>query len=206
MSRITPPVTKLSHAMRSSLASTSRQSSLRDPARHALPELSATSNKHESQHRPSAPHIITIPLMQGFRTSSSSSSPSPAIPPTTTRTIDNIALPIAPGPSPLNPFSALRVPLLPDTYTPSSFHASESLDTAITGAQIHVVSAHEGERAENVLPLSEIVGNESEERWRDLAVREKETESGEKEQGVLRELWSGIVDDVFGSKGGKLAV
>lgn len=50
------------------------------------------------------------------------------------------------------------------------------------------------------------MGNESEERWRDLAVREKETESGEKEQGVLRELWSGIVDDVFGSKGGKLAV
>ena len=48
MSRITPPVTKLSHAMRSSLASTSRQLALRDSARNnALPELSAANNKHE---------------------------------------------------------------------------------------------------------------------------------------------------------------
>jgi hypothetical protein len=66
------------------------------------------------------------------------------------------------------------------------------------------VSAHEGERVENVAPLSEIVRDESEERWRELAVREKEVR--EEEPSALSELWSGIVDDIFGDKRGKFAV
>jgi len=117
------------------------------------------------------------------------------------------------------PIEKLRVPLLPDNYSPdrspSSAHAIESQEISIPRPEISVVAAH----PEMVLPamLSEVVGNESEEvdigqwtkgftfspeKWMPAALTEavQGGEEGEKAGGTLRELWSGVVDDIFGEK------
>jgi hypothetical protein len=130
--------------------------------------------------------------MQGFRTTA----PKPSAIPTT---MDFITLPPPPSAPPTNPFSKLRVPLLPDNYTPdrsaSSAHAVEAQDEAVAGAEIHVVAAHR----DVVAALSEVVGNDAVEReWgTEFAGREKEAS----EPGVLRELWGGFMEDIFGKKG-----
>lgn len=131
--------------------------------------------------------------MQGFRTSAPPPSPIP-----TTSTMDFITLPPAPAEPPLNPFSRLRVPLLPDNYAPdrsaSSAHAVEQGDAAVAGPEIHVVSHGAG----TVAALSEVVGNEAEERAWGREFVEEGSRKGE--PGVLRELWGGIVEDLFGKE------
>jgi hypothetical protein len=117
-------------------------------------------------------------------------------------TIDFFTFPTPPAPPPSNPFAALRVPLLPDNYTPDrsahSPHAAETLDTAVAAPEILIVAGH----PDQVVPaaLSEVVGNEGLDV--DLgsltagfeALEEKVVEGTD----GLRELWSGFVDDVFG--------
>lgn len=81
-------------------------------------------------------------------------------------------------------------------------------------AEIHVVDVDSA--AARVAALSEVVGNESTEREWGREFEEMQRREGiyardegrqEKEESVLSELWSGIVDDVFGSqKAKKLAV
>lgn len=143
--------------------------------------------------------------MQGFRTTAtSSSSPTPSSPAAaaTVRTIDFITLPTPPPAPALNPFSRLRVPLLPDTYTVAHSESAETDDTPAR-AEIHVVDVDTA--SARVAALSEVVGNEAEERawgreFEELQQRfaEKGKAGEEEEKGMLRELWSGIVDDVFG--------
>jgi len=155
-------------------------------------------------HRPTPRAFKPIPLMQGFRTSA------PKQVAHDTSTIDFFYFPEVPEPSPANPFSKLRVPLLPDNYTPDrsadSPHAVETLDSSVPPPEIHIVASH----PEQVLPaaMSEVVGNDG------LDVDLGELTSGfsskpsskeVKEPGVLKELWTGLVDDVFG-KTPKVAV
>jgi hypothetical protein len=142
--------------------------------------------------------------MQGFRTSA------PKQAAHDNSTIDFFYFPEVPEPPPANPFSKLRVPLLPDNYTPDrsadSPHAVETLDSAVPPPEIHIVASH----PEQVLPvaMSEVVGNDG------LDVDIGELTSGfsskhskeEKEPGVLKELWTGLVDDVFGKSPPKAAV
>lgn len=145
--------------------------------------------------------------MQGFRTTAAPS-PSPS-----TRTIDFITLPTPPAAAPLNPFSRVRVPLLPDSYTLTASAAAEEAaaaeaEASPARAEIHVVDIDTA--SARVAALSEVVGNESTERpwgreWAEMErVREGRARTGEEEErSVLSELWNGIVEDVFGKDGGK---
>ena len=117
------------------------------------------------------------------------------------------------------PAEKLRVPLLPDNYhpdrSPSSAHAFESQEISVPRPEISVVAAH----PEMVLPamLSEVVGNEaldvdigqwtkgftfSPEKWMPAALTEggAQGEEGATDGGMLKELWTGVVDDIFGEK------
>lgn len=136
--------------------------------------------------------------MQGFQTSA------PKQAAHDTSTIDFFYFPEAPKTAQETSFAKLRVPLLPDNYAPdrsaNSAHAVETLDTAVPSPEIHIVASH----PEQVLPaaMSEVVGNDG------LDVDIGDLTSGfssakpeeKKESGVLQELWSGLVDDIFGAK------
>lgn len=145
--------------------------------------------------------------MQGFRTSS------PLTTAPTTSTIDAFILPSLPTEPPTNPFSRLRVPLLPDNYSPdrsaTSMHKAEELDTPVPAAEILIVASH----PEDVVPaaLSEVVGNEGVDIDIEQLTAGFQGVGGEaeekKEMGMFGELWSGLMDDVFGpKKASKLAV
>ncbi|TVY38484.1 hypothetical protein LSUB1_G002317 [Lachnellula subtilissima] len=147
---------------------------------------------------PPAPQIYKpIPLMQGFRSSA------PKLTVLDPSAVDYLILPDPPAPPPSNPFSRLRVPLLPDNYSPDrsaqSGNAVETLDEAVPRPEISIIASH----PENVAPatISEVVGNDG----LDVDIGDLTTAAfgakEEKESGVLRELWKGFVDDVIGSKG-----
>jgi len=170
--------------------------------RLAAHDLGARGFHTSGGHRPTAPVFKPIPFMQGFRTSA------PAQAAHDSSTIDFFTFPEIPDEPPINPFAKLRVPLLPDNYNPdrsaNSAHAAEVFDAPIAKPEIHIVAAH----PENVAPaaLSEVVGNDGVDV--DLASLTKGFSSTPltalKEPGVIKELWSGIVDDIFGAK--KVAV
>lgn len=142
-------------------------------------------------------------MMQGFR----SSAPKQAA--HDSSTIDFFFFPDVPEPPPKNPFSKLRVPLLPDNYTPNrsadSGHALEELDPAIPGPEISIIASH----PEDVVPatISEVVGNDGVEVdiTQLTGVFSKNSEKEVKEPGILSELWSGLVDDILGPKHPKIA-
>lgn len=108
-----------------------------------------------------------------------------------------------------DPFARIRVPLLPDNYAPdrsaNSPHAFETLDGAVLGSEISIVAAHP---EQVTAALSEVVGNEGLDvdigQWTSIFSASRSKESSE--DGVLTELWKGIVDDVFGPKGGNVKV
>ena len=140
--------------------------------------------------------------MQGFRTSAPKQAPHDS------STIDFFTFPEIPEEPPVNPFAKLRVPLLPDNYNPDrsadSAHAAEAFDTPLAAPEIHIIASH----PERVQPaaLSEVVGNDGLEM--DLSSLTKGFTSTPlttlKEPGMMKELWTGLVDDIFGSK--KIAI
>lgn len=140
-------------------------------------------------------------MMQGFRTSA------PKQAARDTSTIDFFFFPEAPAPPSTNPFSTLRVPLLPDNYSPdrsaSSGHAVEALDEAVPRPEISVVASH----PENVAPatISEVVGNDGLDV--DIGSLAADFSPAEPEEpSLLTELWGGFVEDVLGSKQQKVVV
>jgi hypothetical protein len=141
--------------------------------------------------------------MQGFRTSA------PAQAAHDTSTIDFFFFPEIPPEAPKNPFAKLRVPLLPDNYnpdrSPDSAHAAESLDEAVPRPEILIVASHPEDVA--AAAMTEVVGNDGMELPLDELTKSFKHDEGEaKEPGVLKELWSGLVDDLFGPKKPKTAV
>ena len=137
--------------------------------------------------------------MQGFRTSA------PKQAARDSSTIDFFFFPEVPEPPPINPFSKLRVPLLPDNYNPdrsaTSAHAVEAPDEAIPRPEISIIASS----PENVAPaaMSEVVGNDGLDVDIGALTTGFSTTAIEdpKEPGILKELWTGIVDDFFGPKG-----
>jgi hypothetical protein len=81
----------------------------------------------------------------------------------------------------------------------------ESLDEAVPRPEILIVASH----PEDVLPaaMTEVVGNEAvEQNIEELTKSFKSDIEEVKEPGVLKELWSGLVDDIFGPKKPKPAI
>jgi hypothetical protein len=159
-----------------------------------------------SGHRPSpsqAQSVIRIqPLLQGFRTCA------PVQAAHDTSTIDFFFFPDIPPPPPDNPFQKLRVPLLPDNYAPdrsaNSGHEVDTPDGAVARSEVVVVAS----RPEDVLPaaMTEVVGNEGQERGiEELTKSFKSGLEEMKEPGVVKELWDGLMDDIFGPKTPKAA-
>jgi len=244
MSRVTPPVTKFTQAIRkiSSSATVAHPSGLlaaqvRTSALvpRKLSDLKAECNQRQlkttgsktdlvdrldayhtarshsttSGHRPttpqSSPVYKTIPLMQGFQTSAPKQTSNDK------STMDFFFFPEIDEP-PTNPFAKLRVPLLPDNYSPDrsadSVHRIESIDEALPKAEISIVASH----PENVAPvaMSEVVGNEAVDvelgqlitGFTDTALHEMK-----EQQGTIKDLWNGLIDDILGPKAGsKVAI
>lgn len=180
-------------------------------------ELTHTcSQSHRSMtttHRPTpAPKpspYRTVPLMQSFRTSA----PSPIR--MEARTIDAAVLPAslfawAPEADALAP-GVGRMPLLPDHFSPdraalasAGLAAPEVPDAPLAAPQVLVVAAH----PENVTPsvLTEVEGMGVDGVELKFAHDPLEAAGGvEDGQGMLRDLWRGLVDDVFGESGKKVA-
>lgn len=114
-------------------------------------------------------------------------------------TIDFAVLPSSESidPTEADPYSRIRMPLLPDNFLTS--HAPETLatDAPLPMPEISVIAAH----PENVLPsvLSEVEGigmDGVELKWAHDGPAAAETEPG-----MLTDLWKGLVEDVFGEKG-----
>ncbi|KAI1639626.1 hypothetical protein F4809DRAFT_594914 [Biscogniauxia mediterranea] len=95
-----------------------------------------------------------------------------------------------------DPFSMLRVPLMPDNF--ASHHAPETIDEPVAVPEISIVAA----KPELVTPaaLTEVEGMDMD------GVELKfvhEDEAASEGQGMLTDLWKGLVDDVFSSRNSK---
>ncbi|KAL1872634.1 hypothetical protein VTK73DRAFT_1438 [Phialemonium thermophilum] len=135
----------------------------------------------------------TVPLMQTFRTSAPAPAAS-AIP-----TVDCTVLPSTATLYATTEEPALRVPILPDTAAPdrvAGAHAPEAPDAPLAEPQIVVVAADPA----NVLPaaLTEVEGMGIDGvELRFVHDPEPESPAG---QGMVRDLWNGFMDDLFGEK------
>ncbi|KAK2625255.1 hypothetical protein QTJ16_005624 [Diplocarpon rosae] len=238
MSRVTPPVRRLTHALRRGISSGLLDAQSR-AARYLprdLPDLraeckkrawNAVGNEHELVDRLAAAHEIggahsfhtnglhrpalassepadrTIPLMQGFHNSA------PKHTAHDSSTIDFFFFPrIEAAAGDASP--KLRVPLLPDNYHPDrsaeSGHALEALDEAVPRPEISIVAAH----PETVAPaaMSEVVGNDGLDVDIDQLTSSafSNTLPPAKEPSVIQEIWRGLVDDMLGPQGPKVAM
>jgi len=209
MSRVTPPVQKIAQAVRGLSSTTASRASsilINHEKAEVVDRLNANdvitrSHSTLSPHRPVVPTHRIAPFMQGFTTTV------PRKTRTDASTIDFMFLPSLSEPASAS-IASIRVPLLPDNYSPdrsaNSVHAHEAVAEAIPSPEIHVIAAHP-ERI-SVSTLTEVVGNESFElHVEDLtqAFKSKVDELGEKleaEKGTLIQLWNGLVDDVLGPK------
>lgn len=143
-----------------------------------------------------------VPLMQtfNFRTTA------PKAVRLDTSSIDFAVMPILAEPV-SSSLPSIRVPLLPDNYAPNRKglvgHAPEVADGPLAAPQILVVAAHP-ELVTAVSPLTEIesMGVDGVElKFAHMAPDGARAGSGsDKEPGMLKDMWKGIVDDVFGEK------
>ncbi|KAL7622952.1 hypothetical protein AAE478_006631 [Parahypoxylon ruwenzoriense] len=141
-----------------------------------------------SSNRPHPPPR-TMRLMQTFTSSAPRDAPANAA------TMDNI---VFPGSASLegssnDPFAHLRVPLLPDNFV--THHAPEAADGPIAAPQISIVAANPELVSPSALTEVEGMGVDGVE----LKFVYEEN-SSEQEQGMLTDLWKGLVEDVLGNK------
>lgn len=119
--------------------------------------------------------------------------------------MDFAYLPSEPAPTPMDNVN-LRVPLLPENYTPSrtGAHAHETLSyDAVTTPNI-VTAAADSTHISAPSVMSEVHDNTAAPvDFHALAERMQGTvgkvkERARESQGTMRQLWEGVVDDVFG--------
>ncbi|XXH03581.1 hypothetical protein Hte_009986 [Hypoxylon texense] len=142
-----------------------------------------------SSNRPHPPPR-TMRLMQTF-TSSAPRDAANAV------TMDNI---VFPGSASLvgsssDPFAHLRVPLLPDSF--ATHQTPEATDGPVAPAQISIVAANPELVSPSALTEVEGMGIDGVEL---KFVHEGEEAKAEQEQGMLTDLWKGLVDDVLGGR------
>lgn len=102
----------------------------------------------------------------------------------------------------IDPFSRLRVPLLPDNYL--ARNAPEVADAPLPMPEISVIAAHP-ENVATISALTEVEGMGVD----GVELRFAHDEPApEREPGMLTDLWKGLVEDVFGEgkHNGKLSV
>ncbi|KAK1760594.1 hypothetical protein QBC47DRAFT_427904 [Echria macrotheca] len=220
-SRLTVPVSKLTRSISTSpsvarassvsktVAAATATSTRRRPSKVSSPvndEAStettraahtSSSTTSPSPHRPSLPTVRTIPLMQGFRTSA----PKPAQ--ADRSTIDFAVLPdLFSSSSPETENFYIRVPLLPDNHSPpEGVRLPEAVDLPLARPEISVVAAN----PDLVLPsaLTEVEGmgvDGVELSFAHDLHSTNSTPAREHEAGMLRDIWKGLMDDVFGEE------
>ncbi|OTA96398.1 hypothetical protein M434DRAFT_392837 [Hypoxylon sp. CO27-5] len=132
----------------------------------------------------------TMRLMQTFTSSA------PRAAEANTATMDKI---VFPGSAALegasdDPFAHLRVPLLPDNF--ATHHSPEVADGPIAQPQISIVAANPELVSPSALTEVEGMGMDGVE----LKFVHEEAKQSEQEQGMLTDLWKGLVDDVLGGR------
>jgi hypothetical protein len=163
-------------------------------------ELNIPQTSRHLSTLPHRPHPLpsrsrTIPLMQTFTTSSAPRARAD------TSTIDYFVLP---PPETLHQSSSsssgeppLRVPLLPDNFT--TMHAPETPDGPLLQPEICVVAA-DPDNVSAVSPLTEVEGMGAD--GVELGFVHGLGKKSQKEErgGMIRDLWKGLVEDVFGEE------
>ncbi|KAK4033951.1 hypothetical protein C8A01DRAFT_19162 [Parachaetomium inaequale] len=173
-----------------------------EPAERNHSTTTTTTTTTTTPHRPLLPQHQQriIPFMQTFH----HSAPKP-LPPTFT-TIDRAILPDLSSAQhhQTDPYAHIRMPLLPDNSAVRHLQP-EAADAPLPQPEILVVAAN----PEQVLPaaLTEVEGmgvDGVELGFVHLMGREGEQEERyEMAGGMIRDLWRGMVDDVFGGSQGK---
>lgn len=210
MTRVTPPVAKLARTLAATPSLPRPHYATKtasNAAALARSELLGSENRLEDHlrrsmtttHRPTpmpTPSASrTVPLMQGFQTSAAPAARSAPL-----STMDATILPPMDA-APADSISGLRVPLLPDNFYPdrsssilAGTHGPEATDAPLAAPV--VVAADPG----NVYSaLTEIEG---------LGVDGVELNFAHGEpimvenhgHGMIKDMWKGLVDDVFGEK------
>ncbi|KAH8911933.1 hypothetical protein BR93DRAFT_963144 [Coniochaeta sp. PMI_546] len=207
MSRITAPVSKLTRTIGSN-ASIARPSNLLGSSSKSAAAVSRkpdlgdhhveshdTTTRHLSTlptHRPQPipSRTRTVPLMQTFTTSSHPRARAD------TSSIDFAVMPSREALYTASTEPALRVPLLPDSFTLA--HAPETLDSPLPAPEISVVAA-DPDNVVAVSPLTEVEGMGAD--GVELGfVHGLGSQKAEKEPGMIRDLWKGLMEDVFGEE------
>ena len=143
-----------------------------------------------------------MPLMQGFRTSAPSPRPTISAPASTR--MDFAVLPdlASQDVAASDPYAYIRVPLLPDNDSPpAGTRRPEAVDAPLARAEISVVAAN----PDLVLPaaLTEVEGMGVD--GVELSFAHELHHGGgsgagggrEQQQGMLKDIWKGLMDDVL---------
>ncbi|KAM0249505.1 hypothetical protein ACHAQJ_009053 [Trichoderma viride] len=211
MSRITAPVAKLTRALSSTSAARAANPLLDTSAYNAgagavlMPkyaellrgrrntiEMSESSRSLTTTHRPTPqPSIVnrTKPLMQTFSSAAISSTPS-----------FNLDTAVLPGIGSLTSASAFsdvlpRMPLLPDNY--GAAHPAPDADLPISIPSSSIVAVNP-EKVAPATPLSSLQGVLDTVELK-FVHEEPAAAAQEESQGMIRDLWKGLVEDVLGS-------
>ncbi|KAJ9156508.1 hypothetical protein NKR23_g852 [Pleurostoma richardsiae] len=213
MTRVTGPIAKLTRSLSTTAAAPRPSSNLitnasKTAAARVRKELESAADGRSSNdasessrrmttttsHRPLPnPNRMNIPLMQTFHTSPRTAAR------LDTSAVDFAVLPSLDAASP-EPQPALRVPLLPDNYSPDrTGFAPEVQDGPLPAPQISVVAAS----PDVVLPasaLTEVEGMGVDGVELSFAHAPEPAKGQGPEGGMLRDLWKGLVEDVFGGE------
>ncbi|KAK3326407.1 hypothetical protein B0H66DRAFT_550878 [Apodospora peruviana] len=203
--QVARPTNLLNNGSKTAAGSRKRQPKAKKVAEDAdAAEYSTKSTT--TPHRPHLPQVqrtgrTNIPLMQGFRTSA----PKPTR--LDTSTIDfaylpNLHLEAASQP---DPWMNIRVPLLPDNDSPApGFRKPEQTDAPLARPEISVVAAN----PEQVYPASALTEVEGmgvdgvELKFVRNLHDSTSNDLGLGGQGMIKDLWKGLVDDLgFGANG-----
>lgn len=131
--------------------------------------------------------------MQGFRTSAPRPARLSSVP-----TLDTTVLPdLSAQDAAPDPYAYIRVPLLPDNHSPpAGARRPEALDAPLPRPEISVVAAN----PDSVLPsaLTEVEGMGVD--GVELKFAFDLHKEAEPEQGMVRDIWKGMMDDLFGKE------
>lgn len=196
------PVARPSHLLNN--GSKSVAAATRKPSPQAVAEEleQPSTRSHSTASTPHRPVLPAQPTTFRFMQTFHHSAPKPFALPQST--VDALVLPnLATESSSYDPYANIRVPLLPDNFAgpPAGFRAPEASDLPLSKPEILVIAAN----PEQVLPsaLTEVEGmgvDGVELKFAHWLESSEQGQSFEMGQGMIRDLWKGLVDDLAGGK------